>query len=265
MGVNQNYKGRVRQGPTKVSEEDLRTALDILSKKATGPSTELVKDIVGGSEYLVSKAGRTADDERRGRNLSTDAFIQAAEMPDPNFAARQAASRAKKSPKSFEPVDQTMSRLIGESLPPSSKVTKAMRDLEMTPKASGSSTPAAPTAPAATTRTRETLPSVDGPMRSISSGNRSIYGTMPKAEMGRDRAIGELSSDSAAMRSSAAASPDRDIDALFKKATGTTFDPKSRRDKAVRAELEAVLSSRPELADASDTKVALAWYNSKRK
>ena len=63
----------------------------------------------------------------------------------------------------------------------------------------------------------------------------------------------------------AAEAPSRDLDSLFKKATGTSFDPKSQKDKAARAELEALISSRPDLADKSDTKVALAWYASKKK
>lgn len=55
------------------------------------------------------------------------------------------------------------------------------------------------------------------------------------------------------------------IQSLFKKATGTSFDPKSQKDKAARAELEALISGRPDLADASDNKIALAWYKSKKK
>jgi len=59
--------------------------------------------------------------------------------------------------------------------------------------------------------------------------------------------------------------PDRDFDALFKKATGTSFDPKSKRDRSAMAEIQSLLSSRADLADKSDTKVALAWYANKRK
>lgn len=63
----------------------------------------------------------------------------------------------------------------------------------------------------------------------------------------------------------AAEAPSRDLDSLFKKATGTPFDPKSRVDRARMAELQDLLSSRADLADKSDTKVALAWYASKKK
>jgi hypothetical protein len=59
--------------------------------------------------------------------------------------------------------------------------------------------------------------------------------------------------------------PDRDFDALFKKATGTSFNSKNATDRARMAELQSLLSSRADLADKSDTKVALAWYANKRK
>jgi hypothetical protein len=59
------------------------------------------------------------------------------------------------------------------------------------------------------------------------------------------------------------------MDALFAKATGTAFDPKSRVDVARKAQLEDLLKSKPELAGKSDTQVALQWYrqteNAKRK
>jgi hypothetical protein len=66
-----------------------------------------------------------------------------------------------------------------------------------------------------------------------------------------------------------AAGPERDMDALFLKATGTPFEPKSRVDVARKAQLEDLLKSKPELAGKSDTQVALQWYrqteNAKRK
>jgi len=56
---------------------------------------------------------------------------------------------------------------------------------------------------------------------------------------------------------------------LFMKATGTPFDPKSALDRKRMASLTSFLQSRPDLADASDTKKSLAYYtslaNNKRK
>jgi hypothetical protein len=63
----------------------------------------------------------------------------------------------------------------------------------------------------------------------------------------------------------AAEASSRDFDALFKKATGASFDAKSKADRARMAELRDLISSRADLADKSDTKVALAWYASKKK
>jgi hypothetical protein len=48
--------------------------------------------------------------------------------------------------------------------------------------------------------------------------------------------------------------------AAFKKATGTSFDPKSAVDRARLKELEDVIRSNPKLADASDNKISMAWY-----
>lgn len=58
----------------------------------------------------------------------------------------------------------------------------------------------------------------------------------------------------------AAPAAERDIGSLFEKATGTTFNPKSRIDVARKAELEDFLSGNPDFAGKSDTQVALQWY-----
>jgi len=55
------------------------------------------------------------------------------------------------------------------------------------------------------------------------------------------------------------------LNALFKKATGSSYDPNSRVDRQRATDLERLIASQPELADASDTKIALAWYKSLRK
>jgi hypothetical protein len=65
------------------------------------------------------------------------------------------------------------------------------------------------------------------------------------------------------------ATPVADVDddrlmGLFRKATGTAFDPNSRLDKSRLGELRSLISSRPELLGQSDTKIALEWYRSKR-
>lgn len=75
--------------------------------------------------------------------------------------------------------------------------------------------------------------------------------------------------DSASMSSSPVPenmkASNRDFEALFKKATGTSFNSKNATDRARMAELRDLVSNRADLADKSDTKVALAWYANKRK
>lgn len=257
--------------PRGADDEQVKAAIKFLKEPATGPTIERVRDPVGGSEYDVKRGGRTAFKEMRGRNLSTDAFIEAAAMPSPDFEQRQAAMRARKgiasSGQPTKPVDQVMSDMIGEvtSGRPSSNY---MVNKVIQPQG-GSTTKSQPTEEqpkAVTTKTVETMPKIDGPMRSISSGNTSIFDTMPKAEIGKDRAIGEFSSGASAMKEQAPAAMSEDrIQSLYKKATGTSFNPKSRADRAALAEIQAVMNARPDLADASDTKIALAWYKSKKK
>ena len=54
---------------------------------------------------------------------------------------------------------------------------------------------------------------------------------------------------------------------LFKKATGTSFDPNSKRDIQALSEIQTVLNDISEKgdnwADMSDTQLALKWYQSK--
>ena len=87
----------------------------------------------------------------------------------------------------------------------------------------------------------------------------------PKSGSLSDMARAPIPESMKAPSSKAAEAPSRDLNSLFKMATGTSFDPNSRVDRVRRAELQDLISSRPDLADKSDTKVALAWYASKKK
>ena len=93
-----------------------------------------------------------------------------------------------------------------------------------------------------------------------------------QAEMKRfimDAPAAKVASTAEMPATPAAPAAGRDINALFAKATGTAFDPKSRMDIAKKQELEALLKGSPDLAGKSDTQVALQYYrqmaNSKRK
>ena len=54
--------------------------------------------------------------------------------------------------------------------------------------------------------------------------------------------------------------PEGRMEALFRKTTGTNFNPKSSADKGRMAELTAFIEQDPELLNKSDTKIALDFY-----
>lgn len=264
-----------------VTAGQLRTARRVLSEKATGPRIEQVRDEKGNLRYEYGVEGRSAFDAMEevpainlvgfGRNQQANAILKAAEMPSPDFEQRQKAMRARKGIASGDqptkPIDQVMSDRIGEvasGSPPSNYMVNKV--IQPQGVSTTKSQPTEEQPKAVPTKTVETMPKIDGPMRSISSGNTSIFDTMPKAEIGKDRAIGEFSSGASAMKEQAPAAMSEDrIQSLYKKATGTSFNPKSRADRAALAEIQAVMNARPDLANASDTKIALAWYKSKKK
>ena len=103
------------------------------------------------------------------------------------------------------------------------------------------------------------------PLDKVQEGLKMEPTIFPKSGSLSDMARAPVSEMMKAPSPNAAEVPSRDFDALFKKATGTSFDPKSRVDRARMAELQGLISSRADLADKSDTKVALAWYASKKK
>jgi hypothetical protein len=87
----------------------------------------------------------------------------------------------------------------------------------------------------------------------------------PNQDLGGARTAAERKIDDAFDTKSAATSSEDRMAALFKKANAGDFDPKSRVDREKMAQLKAVMDSNPELANASDSKVALAWYKTLEK
>jgi hypothetical protein len=83
----------------------------------------------------------------------------------------------------------------------------------------------------------------------------------PSPSYGRsDEAIAEME---AARNQAPKAAPVIDearMAALFRKTTGTAFDPKSRVDKARMADLTSFIEQDPERLNKSDTKIALDFY-----
>lgn len=272
--------------PAKVgpSPKDVAAASALLAQRATGATKT---EAVGRGQVRKGVGGTTAFNSRGG--VDEDAILAAAEMPDPNFAARQAAAianqKAKAAPSS-EPVDQTMSRLISDELTP--KPLYGMTSLtegfnrqnrkldandEMIKKSQASiqnnrvasraaETPASPASPAAPAASN--VPSnnmMNKVMASQADNSAAPASSGPPSNNMMNKV---MSSQSEKAQAPAAMSEDR-IQSLYKKATGTSFNPKSKADRAALAEIQAVMNARPDLADASDTKIALAWYKSKKK
>jgi hypothetical protein len=296
MGVP-NDRSRTRRGPT---QEQIAAAKELLDQGATG-ATSVVSIPRFGTKQ--GRGGRTAFGNRG--DISPDAILKAARQPDPTFAARQAAARAKKEAMSSEPTDQVMSKLIGNAL--SDFYTSGNKKLDDNDKMIEKSQASIQRGRVArgmnqsggnavsdlynsgNAKLAENDKMIEKSQASIQSGRvargmgqsggnalSDFYNSGNDKLAENDKMIeksqasiqsGRVASgmgQSNAAPAPATLSGDR-IQSLFKKATGTSFDPKSQKDKAARAELEALISGRPDLADASDNKIALAWYKSKKK
>jgi hypothetical protein len=91
----------------------------------------------------------------------------------------------------------------------------------------------------------------------------AISNVQAQSPMGTARSLSSAQQKPAAQPAATALTADR-MNAIFQTATGAAFDPKSRLDRQRLAELQSVLDSQPDLADKSPTKIALAWYRSKK-
>jgi hypothetical protein len=103
----------------------------------------------------------------------------------------------------------------------------------------------------------ETIPSLDGPMRAITSDNKSIFDTMPKLNMGTYQepeaasqianSISEMAAEERPMEKGEKpmkAQPVYDeglVDSLFKTTHGTSIDPNSKLDLKKKKEIESML------------------------
>jgi hypothetical protein len=119
---------------------------------------------------------------------------------------------------------------------------------------------AAESAPAAESKPVKMVNPLDKVQESL-KGPNTIFG-QPNTKFASYDSLSDMANDPV---SESMKAPDRDFEALFKKATGTSFNAKSKGDRAAMAELQDLMSKRADLADKSDTKVALAWYASKKK
>jgi hypothetical protein len=298
MGVP-NDRSRTRRGPTR---EQIAAAKELLDQGATG-ATSVVSIPRFGTKQ--GRGGSTAFGSRG--DVSSDAILEAAALPDPSFAARQAAARAKKEAMSSEPTDQVMSKLIGNALSDfytsgnkklddndkmieksqasiqrgrvargmgqsggnavsdfyNSGNDKLAENDKMIEKSQASIQRGRVERGMGQSNSNALVDAYNSGNKKLADNDKMIEKSQASIQSGRV-ASGRGQSDAAPAPATATLSDDR-IQSLFKKATGTSFDPKSRADIARKAELAALISGRPDLADASDTKIALAWYKSKKK
>jgi hypothetical protein len=211
------------------------------SKKGTGTASEIIED----EELGVGRRLFGSPD------AVLDVTLEQAAKPNPNYAAARQANIGKKALAGFmdEYENDAAAREASESGRRTVERVQNQRKADSAPTPTASSTPAA---------TRDTLPKVSDPMRSLRVTD-SIAETAdaarnaPAASSSTSTAVGGNKVDSATDYSARAT-------AAFKKATGTSFDPKSKVDRARLKEIEDTIRSNPKLADASDTKISMAWY-----
>jgi hypothetical protein len=268
-----------KEKPTPL-EKDLADKIGAaLGQKATPSQREQI-----GSSVFEKRVGNTAFDRISEMGTPLDGMSDAARTrmeitqkvaakPDPTFKARQAASRAKKGGAILDSYDKVIGGALTsspmselESLKASDEAARmaemqqANRRMADESNKSMNSAAAERATPAAESKPVKMVNPLDKVQESL-KGPSTIYG-QPNTKFA---SYGSLSDMAKAPVSEGMKAPDRDFEALFKKATGTSFNAKSKGDRAAMAELQDLMSKRADLADKSDTKVALAWYASKKK
>jgi hypothetical protein len=206
---------------------------------------------------------------------------------DPETGARASADQLK-TVKEFEDYDAMREQLAGyitgnmyqgNKMPNMEQARKIVDDFARAQREQQYATPAATTgqavpapvpATATATATTPANQSTEAPSPSYGRSDEAIAEmeaarnqptSAPSPSYGRsDEAIAEME---AARNQAPKAAPVIDearMAALFRKTTGTAFDPKSRVDKARMADLTSFIEQDPERLNKSDTKIALDFY-----
>jgi hypothetical protein len=181
---------------------------------------------------------------------------------DPETGARASADQLK-TVKEFEDYDAMREQLAGyiagnmyqgNKMPNMEQARKIVDDFARAQREQQYATPAATTGQAVPTPVPATATAT-----ATAPANQSTEA--PSPSYGRsDEAIAEME---AARNQAPKAAPGIDearMSALFRKTTGTAFDPKSRVDTARMADLTSFIEKDPDLLDKSDTKIALDYY-----
>jgi hypothetical protein len=204
---------------------------------------------------------------------------------DPETGARASADQLK-TVKEFEDYDAMREQLAGyiagnmyqgNKMPNMEQARKIVDDFARAQREQQYATPAATTGqavpvpvPATATATAPANQSTEAPSPSYGRDEAAIAEmeaarnqptSAPSPSYGRDEAaIAEME---AARNQAPKAAPVIDearMAALFRKTTGTAFDPKSRVDTARMADLTSFIEKDPDLLSKSDTKIALDYY-----
>jgi hypothetical protein len=181
---------------------------------------------------------------------------------DPETGARASADQLK-TVKEFEDYDAMREQLAGyitgnmyqgNKMPNMEQARKIVDDFARAQREQQYATPAATTGQAVPAPVPATATAT-----ATTPANQSTEA--PSPSYGRsDEAIAEME---AARNQAPKAAPVIDearMAALFRKTTGTAFDPKSRVDKARMADLTSFIEQDPERLNKSDTKIALDFY-----
>jgi hypothetical protein len=233
--------------PTPRVTEQVGSSRFSTSKKGTGTANDIIGDRAGGRFFGAPDA-------------VLDVTLEQAAKPNPNYEAARQANIGKKALTGF--MDEYNNDAAAREASESGRrtVERVQNQRKDTPAPTPSST------------TASSSPS-QGLFSNVNVRDIATAATAKPPSMGMGSIVDSISptdivkSDGMAPAASPAASnaPSRDFNALFKTATGTAFDPKSKLDRTRMAEIQSMMNSRADLADKSDNKAALAWYASKRK
>jgi hypothetical protein len=225
------------------------------SNKYARPALEKLAADVRSKMDIASKTDRPAKKERKVNQRSQIVKLTPEEQAYKDYDdARQKLTtflgETLNTPKGISDENAALTEIVNS-------VSRGRREQQYA--APATSTPESPvpaTAPVPAATTGQAVPAT---ATATAPANQSTEA--PSPSYGRsDEAIAEME---AARNQAPKAAPVIDearMAALFRKTTGTAFDPKSRVDKARMADLTSFIEQDPERLNKSDTKIALDFY-----
>jgi hypothetical protein len=241
------------------------------SNKYARPTLEKLAADVRSKMDAASKTDRPAKRERKSRSESVRLTPEEQAYKDYDDARQKLTTflgETLNTPKGVSDEKAALTDIVNA-------VSKGRREQQYAaPATSSPASPVPATAPvpaaATATATAPANQSTEAPSPSYGRSDEAIAEmeaarnqptSAPSPSYGRsDEAIAEME---AARNQAPKAAPVIDearMAALFRKTTGTAFDPKSRVDTARMADLTSFIEKDPDLLSKSDTKIALDYY-----